>query len=120
MLRAWLRMGPRLLLLAAACAPRPAKETIPDQLQSAWEAAFNGGNLGALKGMYTQDCTLLAPNRDALRGNEAATEFLRENITQGLKIRLTKEDSEAYGDLGYRMGTYRIAGHDGRELDHGK
>jgi uncharacterized protein (TIGR02246 family) len=71
--------------------------------------AFNRGDIEACTGFYTDDATVLFPDRSPIKGREAIETILKEYAAAGTK--LTSVDPieiGSSGDLGYYTGTYQL------------
>jgi len=71
--------------------------------------AFNRGEIKACTGFYTDDATVLFPDRPPIKGREAIETILKEYAAAGTK--LTSVDPieiGSSGDLGYYTGTYQL------------
>lgn len=110
-----------LVVVIIGCAPPTAQESTELAARaSKWEVAFNAGDLDALVAMYTVDARLLPPNGEMGKGAEAVRASFSEMIDAGLRGELATIDAMAVGDLGHRIGTYKLNTGDGTPVDEGK
>jgi uncharacterized protein (TIGR02246 family) len=119
-----------LLLLGAACQPRPKAETGMAEGGSAteakaglsqddearvravdteWARAATVGNGDAIAALYTPEATLLPPGEPMVKG--AATKKYWVDFTNGFsgQTELNTMAVEGSGDVAYAVGTYRMA-----------
>lgn len=110
-----------LLVVAVACGPPTAQEST--ELEAAaqgWEAALNAGDLDAVVALYATDARLLPPNGEMAQGAEAVEDSFGGMIDAGLQGELTTIEALVAGDLGHRIGTYKLMTGDGTLVDEGK
>lgn len=68
--------------------------------------AFNRGDVGACMEYYTDDATLLIPDRPPIKGREAIKAVLRDHANAGTKMTaIDPLEVGSSGDLGYYAGT---------------
>ncbi len=71
--------------------------------------AFNRGDVKACTAFYTDDATVLLPDRQPIRGREAIEAALKEYATAGTKLASVDPiEIGSSGDLGYYTGTYQL------------
>ena len=88
---------------------------------SAWQEAFNAGNLEAVAALYTADACRMPPNMESVEGQEAIAGNLQAFVDMGAaQVNLAVTEDESVGDMAYGAGTYEILGADGSHIDHGK
>jgi ketosteroid isomerase-like protein len=106
---------------AVACAPQTAQES-PELAAKAeaWEAALNAGDVEAIVALYTDNARLLPPNKEMMQGAAAVRAEFGEMIAAGLTGELETTEAMAAGDMGYRVGTYKLMAPDGSVVDRGK
>lgn len=110
-----------LVAIAIGCAPPTAQESSEiSALAGDWQAALNAGDLDALVAMYTADTRLLPPNGEMGQGAEAVATSFSGMIDAGLQGELPTIEAMAAGDLGHRIGTYKLKTEDGTVVDEGK
>lgn len=108
------------LIVVAACAPPGSQvSTELPELDEAWEAAFNDGDVEALAAMYAEDARVMAPNAALGTGRDAVRAVFGGMIDAGLKGELESVEAVVAGDIGYQIGTYAISA-DGTVVDRGK
>lgn len=110
-----------LLVVAVACGPPTAQESTElETAAQSWQAALNAGDLDAIVGLYAADARLLPPNGEMGRGAGAVEASFGGMIDDGLQGELETIEAMVAGDLGYRMGTYKLNTGDGTLVDEGK
>ena len=69
--------------------------------------AFNRGDVAICAGFYTEDATMLLPDRPPVKGRKAIEDCLRDYAASGLKL-MPVEPIEivSSGDIGCCAGTY--------------
>jgi uncharacterized protein (TIGR02246 family) len=119
-----------LLVLSAACQPRP-KETgmadtrstttdVPTGLSSEdqagvravdaeWAKAATAGNGDAIAALYASDATLLPPGESMVKGEAAKKYWTDFAKAYAGPTELNTQSVEGSGDLAYAVGTYRMA-----------
>jgi len=71
--------------------------------------SFNAGDAEACAMFYTEDATLLVPDRTPIKGREAIQELLEDYIAAGTKLVVTYPDViSSSGELGYCTGNYQF------------
>jgi ketosteroid isomerase-like protein len=110
-----------LVVALGACAPAGSQES-PELAQAGerWIDAFNAADVDALASMYTEDAWLLPPNGEMAQGRDAVRAIFGGMIDAGLNAELETVEAIAAGDLGYKLGTFKVLGPDGSVLDRGK
>jgi len=110
-----------LVVIVIGCAPPTAQESSEiSALAGDWQAALNAGDLDALVAMYTADARLLPPNGEMGQGAEAVATSFSGMIDAGIQGELATIEAMAAGDLGHRIGTYKLNTGDGTLVDEGK
>ena len=113
---------PLAVLAVSGCAlsGKPVKSgTLPEEIQNSWIKAFNSRDHAALQAVYAEDCVLLPPNRDIVRGPKAAVALFADGMAEGLTASEVHAESKVVGDLAYRYGTYQTKDASGVELERG-
>ena len=112
------------LVISLALAPAVMAggwDTYDASMAKSWAATYNSGDSDALAAFYTKDSMRMPPNRAAVEGRAAIAADIKEGMETGLaKIKLTSDEFEVSGDLGYSRGTYVIIDPEGNEVDNGK
>jgi len=62
----------------------------------------------------------MPPNGNIIEGRESIQAFWQGFIDTGVKGSLTSIEITVDGNMGYKVGTFRILDPEGGELDHGK
>ncbi len=71
--------------------------------------AFNRGDVKACTAFYTDDATILLPDRRPIKGREAIEAVLKEYATAGTKLAsVDPTEVGSSGDLGYYAGTCQL------------
>lgn len=81
---------------------------------------FNGGNLEALAGCYTQDAQFLAPGLEPLVGRPAIAAALGGLRGDGNRLTLETLEAKGLGDEAWEVGRYQVSAPDGSTADSGK
>jgi ketosteroid isomerase-like protein len=104
-----------------ACAPQTAQDS-PELAAMAerWQEVLNSGDHEGVVALYTADARLMPPHGPMDQGADAVRAEFGGMIDAGLTGQLATLEARVAGDLGYRVGTYRIFAPDGSELDRGK
>ena len=118
------RVTPSLLSLVVflgACAPTGSQESSElAATTDTWTAVLNAGDVDALAALYAEDARLLPPNGAMEQGRAAVREEFGAMIAAGLKGELSTLEALVAGDIGYKVGTYKVLGPDGSVVDRGK
>ena len=91
-----------------------------DAATEAWIDAFNRGDAAAIAAIHSADAQIMPPNGNSIEGRAAIQAFWQGFIDTGVKASLTAIEITVEGDMGYKVGTFRILDAGGSELDHGK
>jgi len=84
-------------------------------------AAFNRGDAAGLAALYTEDCQLMPPNSDFVKGKEAVQGFWQAVFDMGIKgAKIEIAEVEAHGDTAIEVSTYELQDGEGNALDKGK
>ena len=71
--------------------------------------AFNRGDVKACTGFYTNNATVLFPDRPPIKGREAIEAILEGYAAAGTKLAsVNPVEVGSSGDLGYYAGTYQL------------
>jgi uncharacterized protein (TIGR02246 family) len=71
--------------------------------------AFNRGDVEACTGFYTDDASVLLPDRPPIKGREAIEAVLMEYAAAGTKlVSVNPVEVGSKDDLGYYAGTYQL------------
>jgi len=71
--------------------------------------AFNQGDAAGVAALYTDDATLLPPNREAIHGRQGVQDFWGGGIQMGIKdVTLTTVDVGGSGGTAYEIGKYTL------------
>jgi uncharacterized protein (TIGR02246 family) len=118
-----------LLVLAAACQPRPKETGMADaessapaaaalssedqaairQVDTDWAKAATEGNGEAIAALYTSDATLLPPGEPIVKGEAAKKYWVDFGNGFAGPTELNTTSVEGSGDLAVAVGTYRMA-----------
>lgn len=85
-----------------------------------WVDAFNNGDAATIAGLMSADAQIMPPNGYTIEGRENIQAFWQGFIDTGVKGSLTSTEITVDGNMGYKVGTFRILDPAGSELDHGK
>jgi len=85
-----------------------------------WTAALNAGDVEAVAAHYAEDARLLPPNGAMTQGREAVRQEFGAMVAAGLKGELSTLEAVVAGDIGYKVGTFKVMGPDGSVVDRGK
>ncbi len=91
-----------------------------DAATQEWADAFNRGDAATIASFHSADAQIMPPNGSIIEGREAIQAFWQGFIDTGVKGSLTSIEITVDGDMGYKVGTFRILDAAGAELDHGK
>ena len=109
------------LLVVAPVARAGGWETYDESMAESWEAPYNSGDAAAAAEYYTEDGIRMPPNDKAVSGREAIAAFIKQGMEMGIaKVKLTTDEVEVSGDMGFARGTYVIIDPEGNEADSGK
>jgi uncharacterized protein (TIGR02246 family) len=121
--RAWLPLMVPLAFLFPGVAigqgiekPRVPLRTALNEIRSFREEyaqAYNNKDATALVGMYAPDATLIGGDGTVLTGKEAIGKSLESG--PWLKMSLTSDTVQVFGNTAYDVGTARMSGSDGHE-----
>ena len=90
-----------------------------EQMDRAWEKAYNAGDAAAVTALYTKDAKVMAPGAEAASGTKAIQALFEAAVAQGAKNTLTQEDVVGFGEYALETGKYVATSADGKHLDHG-
>lgn len=81
-----------------------------DEMEAAWETAYEAGDATTLASLYAQDAVYMPPYMDAIQGRAAIEARFTETMgmTSGQQITIERTDFGASGDLAYGIGTYAV------------
>ena len=96
-----------------------ADRQVIDAGTSTWIEAFNGGNAAGIAALHPEDGIIFPPNAGPTKGRENIQAFWQGFIDTGAKAELTVEEIKVDGDLGYKVGGFKVLGPDGETLDEG-
>src|SRR5262245_24888129 len=126
--------GRCVFLLVAALAGFSARSTAADAAaevaalhaaDDAWVKAYNGGDTGAVAGLYDEHAVLLPPGAPAASGRAAIRAFfakvMAESAKAGIRFSLgANPNGGVSGTMGWSSGTYTVKDKAGRVLEVGK
>lgn len=110
-----------LVAVLGACAPTGSQES--SELAATtdiWTTALNAGDVEAVAALYAEDARLLPPNGALTQGREAVRQEFGAMVAAGLTGELSTLEAVVAGDIGYKVGTYKVMGPDGSVVDRGK
>ena len=96
-----------------------ADRQVIDAATQTWIDAFNAGNAAGIAALHPEDGTIFPPNAPPARGRENIRAFWQGFIDAGLKGELSVEEIKVDGDLGYKVGSFKVMGPDGQVVDEG-
>jgi uncharacterized protein (TIGR02246 family) len=76
----------------------------------AYVKAALAGDAKAIAALYTDDALEMPPNQPLIKGRAAIQQYYEKEMASGMKMTsftLTHLDTQAMGDRGYDVGTYR-------------
>ena len=76
----------------------------------AYVKATLAGDAKAIAALYTDDAVEMPPNQPMIKGKDAIQQFYEKEMASGMKMTsftVTHLDTNASGDRGYDVGTYR-------------
>lgn len=92
-----------------------------ERANSAFSAAYAGGDASALAGMYTDEAKLFPPHGQIVDGREAIQRFWKAAMDSGIKnLNLKTAEVESLGDTVVEAGTATLFGADNKVVDNGK
>ena len=97
-----------------------ANQAIIEASTQQWEEAFNSGDAASIAAMMSPNGQIMPPNGSIIEGREAIQAFWQGFIDSGVSGSLTIIETTVDGNMGYKVGTYRILDPEGAEVDHGK
>lgn len=115
-------LGAMVLLLMVAvtgCAPQDQSAELA-ALTDGWENALSSGDVDGLVALYAEDCVLMPPNAELMKGPGGARETFGGMIAAGLTGGLDTITATAVGGVGYHAGTYWLKDANGTVVDRGK
>jgi len=106
-----LRLAPAAAILL--CTSTASAQTSP-LLETArqYNAAAKARDAAKLASFYAEDAMMLPPGEPIIKGRLAIEAAFKESLAGTLETAGTPAVSEASGDLGYVMGTWRIMASD--------
>ncbi len=110
-----LAFGLALTAPAGAHSPRESIEAA----ETAFAAAFNGGDGAGVAALYTDDAALLPPGGQRVDGRAAIQTFWQGAIDGGLtNLTLRAVEVEGNGDAAYEVGafSFQVPGEDGQPV----
>jgi ketosteroid isomerase-like protein len=130
MLRRMTTLFTLVAALAAFGAPARAADNATEvaaliAVDSAWEKAYNAGDVEGVVKLYAADAVLLPPGAPSANGTAAIRAFFGKDIP-GLKsagltmIMGAKPQAGSSGDMGWASGTYTVKDKSGKVIDTGK
>ena len=109
-----------VLSAAVVCAQAPATEgksaagpsgaDAIKALADAYVKASLAGDAKAIAALYTDDAIEMPPNQPMIKGRAAIQQYYEKEMGSGMKMTsftLTHLDTQAMGDRGYDVGTFR-------------
>ena len=109
------------VLLAVGCmqAPQTDLEGLK-AMQDVVQSAFDAKDPAAIAASTAEDGAWMPPNSEAISGRAAIEAYLTETLASGIGVNLKETEVYAYGDVGYRVGTYTNIDPGGATVDEGK
>ena len=114
-----------LVILVAGCASvTSTREDIHSTLQAidTKQAEMIGrGDATGIAAQYTSNAQMRPPNQEQATGHQAIEKYWQTELRGGpVRATITSVEAENCGDTAWDVGTYLIAGTDGKVLDKGK
>jgi uncharacterized protein (TIGR02246 family) len=101
----------------SAGAQSPAAAAEIAQVSDAYVKASLAADAKAIAALYTEDAVEMPPNHPMVKGRTAIEQYYTKQFGGSAKLQslaLTKIESNASGDIGYEVGTYRQTITDGQ------
>lgn len=109
------------VLLVVGCSEAPETDLEGLKAMGAeWQAAFDAKDAAAMAAVYAPNGAVHPPNGKKARGRPAIEAFWTEFLSSGNAGEISDSEVYAYGDVGYKVGTYMITDPAGAPLDIGK
>jgi ketosteroid isomerase-like protein len=96
-----------LSLAVLGCTPG-VQESLPRDVTTAMETAFNRSDVAACVALYTDDAEIISEDAPVVRGRKAIQEFFRDQIQRDTSFDTDTTMSLVSGDLAVEQGTYRV------------
>jgi ketosteroid isomerase-like protein len=113
------------MVVAAGCTPQG--HSYPEGDRAALEAkaggwidSFNAGDAEAIAALHSLDAKLFPPNMPPVNGRSDIQAFWQGFMDTGLKGELHIDELDVGGNLGTRVGSYKVLGADGTVMDEGR
>ena len=87
------------------------------KVSDAYVKASQAADAKAIAALYTEDAVEMPPNQPMVKGRAAIEQYYTKQFGGTVKVQsfaLTRIDSNAAGDIGYEVGTYRQTITDGQ------
>lgn len=97
---------PAVALALGGCEKRD--ETLPDDVTTALETAFNRGDVNACVDVYTEDAEIIPEDGPVVRGRQAIREFFKDQVQRDTSFDTDSTLSIVRRDLAIEQGTYRV------------
>lgn len=110
-----------LALIIASCnqAPPPGNPKIIEDLSTAWNEAFNTGDLDTMTMIYAKDARIMPPNGQMMRGAEGVRAAFGPMIDAGLTGQISIQEITMQSNVAYKIGSYKVMDGD-NVVDTGK
>ncbi len=102
------------ILIITSCAQpnkfdKAAARAAIEAQEAKYAAAFNANDYAAVAALHTEDCTVLPPNREMIKGRQAVAQMTEEDVKMGARnLQVQTVDVYGAGNLAYEIGTYAI------------
>jgi ketosteroid isomerase-like protein len=83
-------------------------ESLPGDVTSALETAFNRGDVDACVAVYTDDAEIIPEDGPVVRGKKAIQEFFKDQVQRDTSFDTDSTLSIVREDLAVEQGTYRV------------
>lgn len=110
-----------VLVPLAPVAQAPAERAAIEAVNRKFEAAWASKNAEAAAALYTDAAILLPPNSPPVTGRAAVVAFWKAGLAGAPgPVTLTTSEVEVHGGTAHEVGSYVIAGADGKPAETGK
>jgi ketosteroid isomerase-like protein len=97
-----------LSLAGSLCGCTGGDQTLPDDVTSALETAFNRGDVAACAALYSDDAEIISEDAPVVRGKKGIEEFFSGQMDRKISFDTDSTLSIVSGDLAVEQGTYRV------------
>jgi ketosteroid isomerase-like protein len=91
-----------------------------DAKSKGWIESYDAGDAAGIAALHSLDAKLFPPNAPTVNGRADIQAFWQGFMDSGVKAELQIDEIDAGGNLGTRVGRYRVLGADGTVIDEGR